>query len=255
MKKFSTALLATMAASSTPAAWAATLRTSASGEKSDARNRKESSKVSTSTTSTSSGSERRLSGKSGKTAKALGLATYEDYKWIEGSYNTVSYRTLVDLEDGGPVDGSPEEGSSSSGNFGSRGTELEIESLFGSQGLAFQASLYVDVDISLLGGGTYKLREIFEGVASYDLENKVVFHTDHLEIFNTVSEEWVAFTDADLSDTATLVCKQLAKVPSGESIVCDYYGNDVFEFPGVGDVHTETISSTVWTEVEVTDEI
>ena len=252
MKTSSTALLATMAAASTPAAWAATLRTT-SGEKSDAR--KESSKVST--TSTSSGSERRhLSGKSGKSAKALalGLATYEDYKWIEGSYNTVSYRTLIDLEDGGPVDGSPEEGSSSSGNFGSRGTELEIESLFDSKGLAFQASLYVDVDISLLGGGTYKLREIFEGVASYDLENKVVFHSDHLEIFNTVKEEWVAFTDAVASEVGTLVCKQLAKVPSGESIVCDYYGNDVFEFPGVGDVHTETISSTVWTEVEVTDE-
>ena len=72
MKTSSTALLATMAAASTPAAWAATttLRLRTSGENSDAR--KQSSKVSTTATTSSSGSERRLSGKSGDSTKAHG---------------------------------------------------------------------------------------------------------------------------------------------------------------------------------------
>ena len=86
MKTSSTVLLATMAAASTPAAWAATLRTNG---KSDAR------KQSSSKVSTSSGSERQLSGKSGKSTKTLGLATYEDYKWFVGDYTVKDPDTLL----------------------------------------------------------------------------------------------------------------------------------------------------------------
>jgi len=230
MKTSSTALLATMAAASTPAAWAATLRTS--GE-SDAR--KESSNVAT----TSSGSERRLSGKSGKSTKALGLATYEDYKWIEGLYTVKDPDTTVFNIEGEPFNPDPRP----------KGTELTIESMFGSEGLAFQAFHYFD------NGVDFYAREILEGVASYntDFINEVDFYTDHIEVLNSTDGNWNTLPNADVSEVTHLRCSKLANVPSGRSIVCDAYGNDYFfNVPGVGDVHIESMYSTVWTDV--TDE-
>ena len=44
-----------------------------------------------------------------------------------------------------------------------------------------------------------------------------------------------------------MTCSKLAKVPSGKSIVCDGYANDVWELPG-GAEEFEVISSVVWTE-------
>ena len=88
-----------VSSSSAQAAAAATLRTSGGGE-SDTT--KQSSKVAIATTS--SGSERRhLSGKSGKSANALGLANPDDYQWILGNYEADKSTsiTLFDGESGG----------------------------------------------------------------------------------------------------------------------------------------------------------
>ncbi len=211
----------------------ATLRTS--GEKSDAR--EQSSKVST--TTTSSGSERRLSGKSGKSAKALGLATYEDYKWLLGDYTVKDPDTTVFNFEGEPFNPDPR----------SKGTEFTIESLLDSEGLAFQATIYFD------NGVDFYAREIFEGVASYntDYVNEVTFYSDHIQVLNSTDGNWNTLPNADVSEVGHIRCSKLAQVPSGSSIACDAYNNDYFfNVPGVGDVHIESMYSAVWTDV--TDE-
>ena len=226
MKTSSTALLATMAAASTPAARAAaaaaTLRTS--GE-SDAT--KQSSKVAT----TSSGSERRhLSGKSGKSTNALGLATPDDYHWISGNYGIydATFLTLIN-------------GESAAAPFDTDGTGLEINFLPTGGGLALQAKL----SFSFGEGGQFFAREIYEGVASYnsDFANQVTFYSDHLE-FQLPDGSWAPLSTSDVSDVGTLRCSKLSKVPSGSSIICDAYSND-----DINTIQQEVIASVVWTEV------
>ncbi len=225
MKTSSTALLATMAAASTSAAWAATLRTSTSGEKRD-------------------GSERRLSGKSGKSAKALGLATYEDYRWFEGDYTVVEPQTVVTLNNGETDINEP--------NLEGR---LEIKNMLdddGSPTLKFEGAIYFTWVIP--EGPQAIGREVFDGVASYNTEfaNQVTLYSDHVEL-QQPDGSWNTLPNSAASDVGHLTCSKLANVPSGRSIVCDAYSNDSFtvNVPGIGEVpvHFENIVSAVWTDV------
>ena len=235
-----------MAAASTPAAQAAaaaaTLRTS--GE-SDAT--KQSSKVAIATTS--SGSERRhLSGKSGKSANALGLANPDDYQWILGNYEADKSTsiTLFDGESGGASELPPIE---------MEGSRLEVNFL-AFPGVPPTNALEAKVFFSFLNeatGDRVFAREVYEGVGSYntDFANQVTFYTDHLE-FQQPDGSWAPVDNAVASEVGSMRCSKLSKVPSGSSIVCDSYANDVFNITGTGLIHQEVIASSVWTEV--TDE-
>ena len=243
MKTSSTALLATMAASSTPTAWAAaaaTLRTT-SGE-SDAT--KQSSKVATATTSSGSRFERGLSGKSGKSANALGLATPDDYQWILGNYKPYD-STLITL-----INGESDAGELPPPDI--EGSRLEVKFL-AFPGLPPNSSFEAKVSFSFLNeaGDRVFAREVYEGVGSYntDFANQVTFYTDHLE-FQASDGSWFRVGDEVASETGSLTCSKLPKVPSGSSIVCDTYVNDYFNING--GLQQEIIASTVWTEV--TDE-
>ena len=238
MKTSSTALLATMAASSTPAAWAAAATTLRTSGESDARKTKQSSKVA------GSGFERGLSGKSGKSANALGLATPDDYQWILGNYKPYD-STLITLING-------ESGAGELPPPDIEGSRLEVKFL-AFPGLPPNSSFEAKVSFSFLNeaGDRVFAREVYEGVGSYntDFANQVTFYTDHLE-FQASDGSWFRVGDEVASDTSSLTCSKLPKVPSGSSIVCDTYTNDYFNI--TGGLQQETIASTVWTEV--TDE-
>ena len=235
MKTSSTALLATMVAASTPAAWATTLRTS--GEKSDAR--KQSSEVAT----TLSGFERHLSGKSGKAAN-LGLAGSEDYEWFVGKYTIAEPQTVVTLNNGETDINEPIlEGS------------LEIKNMLdddGSPTLKFEGTLYFTWAIP--GGPQAIGREVYDGVASYnsDFANQVTLYSDHVEL-QQPDGSWNTLPNSAASDVGHLTCSKLANVPSGRSIVCDAYSNDSFtvNVPDIGEVpvHFENIVSAVWNDI------
>lgn len=220
MKTSSTALLATMAAASTHA-----------------------SKVAT----TSSGSERRLSGKSGKSAKALdlGLASPEDYQWVLGNYKAYDATLLALINGESGADYPFPEGA---------GLEISFLSLPGlPPGLSLQAKL----SFSFVNeqGGQVVAREIYDGVASYnaDFTNQVTFYSDHLE-FQLPDGSWAPLSDEEASDVGSITCSKLPKVPSGSSIVCDSYSNDYLNIPDVGTFTQEVIASAVWTDITTTDE-
>ena len=229
-----------MAAASTPAAWAATLRTS--GEKSDAR-KESSSKVAIATTS--SGSERRLSGKSGKSTKALGLATYEDYQWFEGDYTVKDPGTIVNLLEGERYF-----------NPTIKGTRLEVNNVLNADNsptLIFEAAFYYGWTNSV--GVKQFAKEVFDGVASYntDFTNQVTLYSDHVEHLQP-DGSWVSIPNSSTSEVGHLTCSKLASVPSGRSIVCDTYTNDYYNTPEGPVVSFETMSTAVWTDITTTDE-
>ena len=247
MKTSSTALLATatMVAASTPAARAAAATTLHTSGESDTA--KQTSNVAIATTS--SGSERRhLSGKSGKSANALGLATPDDYKWFVGHYTVKDPYTLVALSNG-------ESDISFSSTF--EGGSLEVKNVLDDDDLPtlkFEAAVYFTWN---LGGIQSIFREVYDGVASYNpnFTNQVTLYSDHLE-FQKPDGSWALFPGSAASDVGHIKCSKLASVPSGRSIVCDGYNNDSFtaNVPDVGEVpvHFENMASAVWTDV--TDE-
>ena len=180
---------------------------------------------------------RRLSGKS---SKSLGLATYDDYKWIVGKYTNANLpATHVHLRDGVAY----------KRDFNS--TSLEITPLDEPQGLAFQA-IITSVGLTQTFGNVY-FRETLEGVASYNLDTKVPFYSDYIEFRFDENAEWTPLDNEQTSDVSKMTCSKLAKVPSGKSIVCDGYANDVWELPG-GVEEFEVLSSVVWTEYTNEDE-
>jgi len=226
-----------MAAASTPAAWAATLRTNG---KSDARKKQSSSKV-----STSSGSERQLSGKSGKSTKALGLATYEDYKWFVGDYTVKDPDTLVNLR-----------GGESYFNPTIKGTRLEVNNVLdadNSPSLIFEAAFYYSWT-NIVGDQIFA-KEVYDGTASYntDFANQVTLYSDHVELL--VDGVWTAIPNSSTSEVGHFTCSKLSNVPSGKSIVCDTYTNDYYDtLDSEEPVSFETMSTAVWTDITTTDE-
>ena len=175
---------------------------------------------------------RRLSGKSGK---SFGLANHDDYKWIEGNYTIPDPANGVVMRDGTPFSAVV------------RGTGLEIKALDGFEGLVFQATL-VAVDETVPGGEIY-YRDVFEGVASYNLDNKITFYCDHIEYRLGEDGDWSPGNTEAGSDVGVMTCSKLAKVKSGKSIVCDTYSNDIWPLPEGGEGHFEIMSSIVWTDV------
>ena len=226
-----------MAAASTPAAQAAAAATLRTSGESDAT--KQSSKVAIATTS--SGSERRhLSGKSGKSANALGLATPDDYSWILGNYEAEPH-TLVTLSNG-------ESGASELPPTDMEGSRLEVKFLAfpgvpPTNALALEAKVFFSFLNEATGDRVFA-REVYEGVGSYntDFANQVTFYTDHLE-FQQPDGSWAPVDNAVASEVGSTRCSKLSKVPSGSSIVCDSYANDVFNITGTGVIHQEVIAS------------
>ena len=234
MKTSSTAFLAVMAAASTPAAWAATLR-------SDTAKKQSSKEVSP---STRPGPGRRLKGKGGKD----GLATYEDYEWFVGDYTVKDPDTTINLAEGDRYE---------LPSF--KGTRLEVKNVLaedGSPSLIFEADFYYEWTNTL--GGQMNAREIFDGVASYNLDfvNQVTLYSDHVELF--LNGEWTRIDNHIVSEVGHFTCSKRAGFPSGNSIICDGYGNDLYipvDGSSAGEpVHFESMSSAVWTDITGEDE-
>ena len=246
MKTSSTALLATMAAASTPAALAATLRESGANEN------RSSNEVSASTSSTSG---RQLDGKSGKATKASFPATPENYEWIVGEYDPADLNLPIDyhqvtLEDGEPIQErrsllESEEPSGPPPKY--YPARLGIKPLRDYPSLVFQATLDFKIfDTNL------EAREVLEGVGSFNPAKvyQITFYADHKEYLNTTSGEWVQKTFQKYADNTVLECSKVLEYPDGENIVCEYYGNNVFDFTmfGFGLFHSEGISTSAWTK-------
>ena len=237
MKTSSTALLATMAAASTPVA--ATLRESGGNEKHS------SNEVSASNSSTPG---RQLDGKSGKaTASASFPATPQDYAWIVGEYDPADLNLPIDyhynqvlLHEGEPTVVHP------AGLGMYYAAKLDIKPLRAYPSLVFQATLDIKFAESDL-----EFREVMEGVGSFNPSkvDEITFYSDHKELRNSPDEEWVPGLLTEYAELTTLECSKVSEYPHGENIVCEYYGNGVSGTPESETFnHLEGISTTAWTK-------
>jgi hypothetical protein len=237
MKTSSTALLATMAVASTPAALAATTTLRRSG----ANEKQSSNEVSASTSSTPG---RQLDGKSGKATKASFPATPENFEWIEGEYESADL-DLVRMEDGEPIQ--PEDWESVNTLIKRvHPVKLEIKPLRDYPSLAFQATLnFIFSDYP-----DYEYRRVLEGVGSLNPAkvDQITFHSDHTEV-RFSGGEWVPYTSipSEEAEAATLECSKVPEYQHGENIVCEYYGNYVWDRED-GFVHSEAIFTSAWTK-------
>ncbi len=235
MKTSSTALLATMAAASTPSALAATLRESGAS----ANEKLSSNEVSASTSSTPG---RQLEGKSGK---ASFPATPEDYAWLVGEYDPADLNLPIDynynqvlMDEGEPVE------VFAWGMY--YAAKLDIKPLRDYPSLVFQATFdvkYTESDV--------EHREVMEGVGSFNpgKVDEITFYSDHKERRDSPDEEWVPTLLSEYAEKTTLECSKVPEYPHGENIVCEYYGNGVIGTPESETyVNNEAIATTAWTK-------
>lgn len=195
---------------------------------------------------------RKLDGKSSK-ANAKFPTTPESYGWIVGEYDPAdlqlpvaadydSYQWVY-VEDGEP-------------NAHPVGTyyhaKLEIKPLHDTTpSLVFQATF-----LHKFIGSDLEVREVMEGVGSFNPAkvDQVTFYSDHKERRNTADGAWTQFDYQKHAEKSTLQCSQVPGYPRGETIVCEYYGNTVFEIDSPDNLLDQVgISTSAWVSVQGED--